>query len=66
MTFKELLTSKGFTMYKLAKKANVGQGTINEIANCKRKAIKLDTAVKIATALNVDIETVNHAIEVRE
>jgi transcriptional regulator with XRE-family HTH domain len=62
MNFKDLLKSKGFTMYKLAKKTELGQCTINQIANGKRKSIKLPTAVKIAKALNVDIETVNRSI----
>lgn len=62
MNFKDLLTSKKITMYGLAKKANIGQGTVNEIANGKRKSITLPTAVKIAAALEVDIETVNKCI----
>ncbi len=49
-------------MYRLAKEAKVGQGTINEIANGKRKSIKLDTATKISKVLNVDIETIDKCI----
>lgn len=63
MNFKDLLSSKKMTMYKLAKEANLGQGTINEIANNKRKSIKLDTATKISKVLDVDIETIVKCIK---
>ncbi|MBU3107182.1 helix-turn-helix domain-containing protein [Clostridium gasigenes] len=62
MTFKELLKEKNITMYRLAKQTKLGQGTINEIANGKRKDIQLDTGIKIANILGVDAQLINDCI----
>lgn len=62
MSFKELLDSKNMTRYELAKKAEIGQCTVHEIASGKRKSIRLETAAKIAQVLNVNIETINKCI----
>jgi len=62
MTFKELLKEKKVTMYEVAKVGGIGQSTVNEIANGKRKHIKLETAIKIANVLNVDVEKIYSCI----
>lgn len=63
MGLKELIKNKGTTMYKLAKDTGLGQGTICEIANGKRKCIKLDTAMKISKVLNEKVEVIYKCIE---
>jgi transcriptional regulator with XRE-family HTH domain len=62
ITLKELAKAKKTTMYRIAKDSKLGQSTINEIFNGKRKKIQLSTATKIAKALGVDVETVNKCI----
>jgi len=62
LNLKELIDKKKTTMYKLAKETNLGQSTINEIVNGKRKSIRLETAAKIADFLNVDLRVVKDCI----
>ncbi|WP_291563618.1 MULTISPECIES: helix-turn-helix domain-containing protein [unclassified Clostridium] len=62
MNLKELIEEKGMTMYRVAKEGNIGQSTVNEIANGKREHIELGTAVKIAKVLNVDVEEIYKCI----
>lgn len=62
MTFKELLKEKKVTMYEVAKVGGIGQSTVNEIANGKRKHIKLETAIKISNVLNVDVKEIYKCI----
>ncbi|MCX7884275.1 MAG: helix-turn-helix transcriptional regulator [Caloramator sp.] len=57
MTLKQLLNENKISMYKLAKKAGVGQSTVHEIVSGKRKRISLASAIKIADALNITVET---------
>lgn len=63
MTLKKLLAEKDITMYKLAKDTGLGQSTINEIVNGKRKSIKLDTAIKIAAVLDTGAEEIYKSIK---
>jgi transcriptional regulator with XRE-family HTH domain len=63
MKLKELIKNKGTTMYQLAKDTGLGQGTICEIANGKRKHIQLETAMKISKALGERVEVIYKYIE---
>lgn len=56
MNIKEILIKKKITMYRLAKATGLGQSTICEIVNGKRKHIKLETAMKISSELGIGIE----------
>jgi transcriptional regulator with XRE-family HTH domain len=62
MGLKELLHQNNMSMYRLAKEAKIGQATVCEIANGKRKAITVQTASKIAEVLGVDIEVIQKCI----
>lgn len=62
MSLKKILEKKGMTMYRVAKDGKIGQGTVNEIVNGKRKHIKLDTAIKMAEVLDVDVEEIYRCI----
>lgn len=62
MTLKELAEKKGKSMYRIAKDSNLGQCTVNDIFNGRRKTIHLRTANKIAKELGIDVETVNKCI----
>lgn len=62
MTFKELLKTKGISMYKLAKDSKLGQATICEIANGNRTNIRFETALKIAKTLDVDVQIIKTCI----
>lgn len=59
MTLQELLKEKGFTTYRLAKNADIGQATASEIVNGKRKCIRAVTAEKIAKTLGTTVEVIN-------
>ena len=63
MKLSQLASKKGFTsMYQLSKKANVGVSTLSEIESGKRMYIRLNTAIKLAHALNVSVEKINLCI----
>ncbi len=62
MDFKQLIASKGFTMYRLAKKAKLGQSTINQLANKKRKNANMQTLISIANALDISVDEVSRSI----
>jgi putative transcriptional regulator len=66
VSLKDLINERGYTNYKLAKTANIGQATICELVSGKRKKIRLDTAKKIAQVLGVEIEEICRAIEGEE
>ena len=53
MSFKKILEEKGFSNTTLAEKAAVGESTVSQLANEKRKEIRLSTAKKLATALSL-------------
>lgn len=52
----ELLQSKGWSNYRLAKESGLGNSTINEIVSGKKKTPNADTLYKIASALGVPID----------
>ena len=69
MNLQEILDEKQMTMYRLSKEAKVSFTTISEICSGKRKGIKLDTAIKIANALNIrvtDLIKGEQLVKVRE
>lgn len=51
----KIIIEKGTTPYKLSKKAGVDHAAIYKIIQGKQKDIMLQTAFKIADALEVDI-----------
>lgn len=53
----KILKSKGWTNYKLAKEAGLGQSTVHEIMNGKKKTPNSTTLQKMATALGVSVNT---------
>lgn len=53
---KKTMSEKKISVAQLAKKAKVGQSTISEILSEVRKDVRLNTAQKIATALDIDIK----------
>lgn len=56
MEFKELIASKGFTMYRLAKESKLGQSTVNGIANKNRKNPNMSTLTSIADTLGITVD----------
>ncbi len=62
MTLKELIKEKGYTNNSLARKAKVGQATVCELSNGGRKSVRLSTILKLAKALNVDLNIINDCI----
>lgn len=58
MNFKKLIESKGLTMYKLAKQAQIGQSTVNQLANKKRLSANMNTLTSIASVLKVSVDVV--------
>lgn len=48
---------KGWSKYKLCKEANLSQSTLSDILTGKNKNPRMDTIQKIATALNVSVDT---------
>ncbi|WP_179134580.1 helix-turn-helix domain-containing protein [Oceanobacillus timonensis] len=52
----EIMKEKGFTQYKLAKKAGVGTNTITYLKNGKIKKPSFELVCKIADALEVSLE----------
>ncbi|KOA94262.1 helix-turn-helix transcriptional regulator [Clostridium botulinum] len=54
---RKILTSQGMSVYKLAKKAKIGQATAHELANGKREP-RISTACKIANVLGYGIEEI--------
>ncbi len=52
---RQTMQEKNIKVGELAKLAKVGQATISEILNDIRKDVKLSTADKIATALDIDL-----------
>lgn len=66
MNFKELISSKGFTMYKLAKQSKLGKSTISEIANKNRENPNMSTLISISKTLNISIDTLCKSLEETE
>lgn len=62
MTLQELAESKGLSLYQLAVKAEIGSATIYEVISGRRNSIRLDTAEKLAKALDVEIDVINSSI----
>lgn len=54
---KKLRNTAGFSISDLSKASGVGRSTISEIESGKAKNPKYDTLVKLASALNVSVET---------
>jgi len=53
---KKELNTKNWSVYKLAKEANLAQSTLSDILSGKNKNPNLDTLEKIANALNIYID----------
>lgn len=51
----KIMKSKGWTNYKLAKEAGLGQSTVHEIMNGKKKTPNSTTLQKMAAALEVSV-----------
>lgn len=51
------LKAKGWSRYKLCKEANMAQSTLSDILTGKNSNPRMDTIQKIATALNVSVDT---------
>ncbi|MCR1953148.1 helix-turn-helix transcriptional regulator [Clostridium sp. DSM 100503] len=51
----ELLEIKGWSQYKLSKRANMAQSTLSDILTGKNSNPRMDTVQKIATALEVSV-----------
>lgn len=51
-----LLLKKGWTKYRLAKEANLGQSTVHEIMSGKKKSPNSLTLQKLANALDVSVD----------
>ncbi|MDF2884163.1 MAG: transcriptional regulator [Clostridiaceae bacterium] len=49
------MNKKGWTKYKLAKEAGIGQSTLSEILSGKKKNPSINSLQKIADALNVPV-----------
>ncbi|WP_291563617.1 MULTISPECIES: helix-turn-helix domain-containing protein [unclassified Clostridium] len=56
LNIKKIREEKGFSAYKLAKKAGVGGATISEIESGKRQSLNSISIEKIANALEVTID----------
>lgn len=52
----ELMDSKGWTKYRLAKEASLGQSTVHEIMSGKKKSPNAKTLQKLANALGVTVD----------
>lgn len=52
-----LMDSKGWTKYRLAKEAGLGQSTVHEIMSGKKKSPNAKTLQKLGTALGVTVDT---------
>ena len=52
-----LMDSKGWTKYRLAKEAGLGQSTVHEIMSGKKESPNAKTLQKLATALGVTVDT---------
>src|SRR3712207_1699941 len=52
---KNLMLKRGWTKYRLAKEANLGQSTVHEIISGKKKTPTSTTLSKLADALNVSV-----------
>lgn len=51
----KLMNKKGWTKYRLAKEANLGQSTVHEIMSGKKKTPTSTTLQKLAEALGVSV-----------
>ncbi|WP_315074207.1 helix-turn-helix transcriptional regulator [uncultured Clostridium sp.] len=51
------IENKEWSKYKLCKEANLSQSTLSDILTGKNKNPRMDTIQKIATALNVSVDT---------
>lgn len=51
------IENKGWSKYKLCKEANLSQSTLSDILTGKNKNPRMDTIQKVATALNVSVDT---------
>lgn len=52
----KLMIKKGWTKYRLAKEANLGQSTVHEIISGKKKTPTSTTLSKLANALDVSVD----------
>lgn len=52
----KLMCEKGWTKYRLAKEANLGQSTVHEILSGKKKTPSATTLQKLATALDTTVD----------
>ncbi|MCR3758720.1 helix-turn-helix domain-containing protein [Clostridium felsineum] len=50
------MTRKGWTKYRLAKEAEIGQSTLSEILSGKKKNPSINTLQKIASALDITVD----------
>ncbi|KIL06947.1 hypothetical protein SR42_15410 [Clostridium botulinum] len=51
------INNKGWSKYRLCKEANLAQSTLSDILTGKNSNPRMDTIQKIATALNVSVDT---------
>ncbi|MBN1042413.1 helix-turn-helix transcriptional regulator [Clostridium botulinum] len=51
------INNKGWSKYRLCKEANLAQSTLSDILTGKNLNPRMDTIQKIATALNVSVDT---------
>ncbi|WP_066821358.1 helix-turn-helix domain-containing protein [Clostridium tepidiprofundi] len=63
MNLSEMIRQKGLTNYRVAKEAKIGQATISELINGKRKEPKFTTALKIANVLGVEVTEIYKALK---
>lgn len=56
MKLKKYLENKNLTNYQVCKKAEVGQSTLSQFINGKRKNVSFDTACKISDALGIKLD----------
>lgn len=53
----EIMISKGWSAYRLAKESGLATSIVNEILNGKKKSPSIDTICKIASALGVTVDS---------
>ncbi len=62
MSLKEYLDERNLTNSEVCKKASIGESTLSQFLNGKRK-IKLDTACKISDALEISLDQFRELIK---
>ncbi|NLK85254.1 MAG: helix-turn-helix transcriptional regulator [Aeromonadales bacterium] len=55
MRIKNALYAKRMTSFEIASKAQISEGGLSQIINGKIKNLKVDTAIRIATALDMPL-----------